>query len=294
MRWFTLVAAGLLPVLTGCAGLRDRFAALGSGDRPSAREAWQAVRNWHPAHRFSAEFETGFADGFNECATCGPGTSGPAVPPARFLRDRKYLVGMGGGLVRDYYSGFQYGTEVACANGYGAVAAPPGAAAPQVPYVPAKPKGGSDAPPVTKGPKGSDAPVPNKFPDAMEPRVVPGAKGPVGETPRPARPDVPVVLPYNPELAGNKFSGTEPLTPEPDRLPVPVPALPVPALPVPSVSPLPVPVPADRGPAVPLPAIPLPDVTPIPVPALKVPVVPAAARDLPPVLGDLPVIPFRH
>lgn len=258
MRVTKLIAACVLPALVGCGAWRDRA----PGD---SRGAWRAVRDQHPAHKFTAEFESGFHDGYAECTNCGSGARAPAVPPAQFLRDRKYLSAAGHGLVRDYYSGFQYGTEVAAANGHALSVPTNYSPAPAVPYVPARAK---PEPQKVAEAKPNELPR-NKFDDPLAPRAAVAEPKAEPERPKLPKPEVPVIPPFNPDLS--KFN-TVPV-PDADRLPIPVPALPV-------------------IPARPLP-LPTPDAPPLalPMPSLKVP---ASAPGVPAVHTDLPPIPFKH
>jgi hypothetical protein len=265
MRGTKWLAACVLPALLGCGTWRDRA----PGD---SRGAWRAVREQHPAHKFTAEFESGFHDGYAECTTCGGGARPPAIPPAQFLRDRKYLSAAGHGLVNDYYSGFRYGTEVAAANGQGLSVPANYTPAPVVPYVPARAPVPAPQPATQRvvEAKPNEVPGHNKFDHPLEPRAV-AASEPKGEPERPKlpKPEVPVIPPFNPDLS--KFSTVA--VPDADRLPIPVPALPV-------------------IPERPLP-LPTPDVAPlaVPVPSLKVP---ASAPSAPTIHTDIPPIPFKH
>lgn len=258
MRVTKLLAACVLPALVGCGAWRDRA----PGD---SRGAWRAVREQHPEQRFTAEFESGFHDGYAECTTCGSGARAPAVAPAKYLRDRKYLTAAGHGLVRDYYSGFRYGTETAAANGHSLSVPANYAPAPAVPYVATGAKSAPQPQKVVEA-KPTEAPVPNKFDHPLAPRAVAAEPKAEPERPKLPKPEVPVIPPFNPDLS--KFSTV--LVPDADRLPVPVPALPV-------------------LPERPLP--PAPDVSTLVVPSLKVP---ASAPPGPAIHTDVPPIPFKH
>lgn len=236
MRTTKLIAAFVLPALVGCGTWRDRT----PGD---ARGAWRTVRERYPDHKFTAEFETGFGDGY-ALSSSGGGTNPPV----------QYLTATGHGLASDYYRGFKYGSEVAVANATGRHAPANPVAVPYVPSAPAR-VANSGTPSAPQ--KGSDAPPRNKFEDPLEARVVAAEPDPV--RPKLPKPEVPVIPPFNPDLS--KFS-TVPVA-DRDRLPIPVPALPV--LPE---HPLPVPTPdLPVAPALPLPAsAPLAPVVPTPVP----------------------------
>jgi hypothetical protein len=266
MRWTKLLAASVLPAVVGCGTWFER--------PPSdARTAWRGVREQHPQHRFTTEFETGFHDGYAECVNCGGGARPPAVPPVRFLRERKYLSAAGHGLVRDYYSGFQYGSEVAATQGHGRNVPASYSPAPAVPYVTTPSAPAQVAPVPEPRPATVALAVPNKFSDPLEPRPVHEPNDNPGPArPKLPKPEVPVIPPFSPDLS--KFKTVA--VPEPDRLPPPVPALPVlPALPE---RPLPQP---NK----------VPDSFTVPVPSLKPP---ANGPDTPAVSTELPFIPFKH
>lgn len=286
MGWKWVAWAGcLVPVLAGCGSLRHAATAdpdrsetrrgIARDQRRDARAAWQAVRAGHTARAFSDEFRDGFHDGYADYLDRGDAAHPPAVPPNRYARGEAHTAPDGQSLMRDYYSGFDYGKGTAVASGRraGDGGAPP----PVVPYVPAAPTGGAKptaapgpAPLPPPRPVNSDsAPGANKFdaPDKTKPADPPprapgppdGAGPPVPPLPKP---EVPVIKPFNPappDDLGTKF-GPVPVPPDPDRLPAPNPPLPVPL-------PTPLPVPADP--------IRAPGAAPLSV------------------LSDVPVIPFR-
>lgn len=84
--------------------------------RTDAERLWQTIAAEYPRRTFSREFRDGFVDGYADYLDSG-GTAGPPlVPPVRYRRS-KYFCPEGQALVRDYFAGFKYGTEVACATG---------------------------------------------------------------------------------------------------------------------------------------------------------------------------------
>lgn len=318
MGWKSVAwTACLLPVLTGCGSVRNltsdtRLAysqfCVEHDLRKCARVAWQTVRTQHPRRAFTDEFRDGFLDGYVDYLDRG-GSPPPAVPPLKYVRDKKYFTPEGHCLFRDYSLGFKYGTDVAIASGRrefltaGAMLSdgscvsefplPPGP-----PVIPMKP-GTSDP----KPPTGSDTlPAPRPLPGGkkpLEPIPVPPAFAPDPEPevnqaiPPLPKPELPIIPPYNPNLSGEKFTPT-PLTPEADRLPVPYPPLPITA---PPIVPLPVPTNDSRPPLPPV-LGPLP--TPIPVFKVTLPAPPDAVPMLPagvptpPVLDEIPARPFQH
>jgi hypothetical protein len=82
-----------------------------------AHEAWTCVRTEYPRKLFSAEFRDGFLDGYSDYLDRGGAGQPPAVPPQRYTQNKKYYTPEGHALLRDYFLGFQYGTDVAIATG---------------------------------------------------------------------------------------------------------------------------------------------------------------------------------
>lgn len=131
MRGMTLaLAAAWGPAVTGCSILETAARnavhepqlvatqwALESDLRRQAREAWRQVRVEYPRRAFTAEFRDGFLDGFVDYLDRGGNGSLPAVPPAKYVRQKKYFTEEGQCLLKDYFLGFQYGQEVAIATG---------------------------------------------------------------------------------------------------------------------------------------------------------------------------------
>ncbi len=265
MGWKSVMWAGcLVPLLAGCGALRHAAPAdadrsetrrgIARDQRRDARDAWQAVRAGHATRGFSDEFRDGFHDGYADYLDRGEAAHPPAVPPNRYGKGEAYTAADGQSLIRDYYTGFDYGKGVAVASGRRAVdAGRVGPPPPVVPYVPAAPTGGAKpapAPLPPPRPANSDAaPGPNKFDTPNQPKPaeadplprLPGLPDGAGlPVPPLPKPEVPVIKPFNPPLPddlGTKF-GPRAVPPDPDQLPVPNPPLPIPV-------PTPIPVPAD-------------------------------------------------
>lgn len=326
MGWKSVaLAACLLPVLTGCGAVRRaaenlntdvRLAhtqrAIERDLRKEAHAAWATVRGQHPDRPFTYEFHDGFLDGFVDYLDRGGNAQPPAVPPIKYVRDKKYFTPEGHCLINDYYLGFKYGADVAVASGkrqYLTVpvllpdgSCPPaaiyGPGTPAVPYVPPRKPGSDELPPPRPLPdpkKKSDDPILPVPPDPKlpDPRPLPTPPDPkkpngVGRTIPPLpMPEVPVIKPFNIDLPGGKFAPL-PVPRDPDLLPAPNPPLPIPSL-----TPLPLPVPPDE-PRSGLPPVLEPTFR---VPALKLTLPPdilPAAGVTPPILEPVPVIPFRH
>ncbi len=127
MRWKTLACAGLLPAtLGGCYTAHDllhEHRAVHSEDaitrelHRDARCAWREVRGQFPRRMFSEEFRDGFLDGYTDYLDRGGNASPPLVPPVKYTRDKKYYTPEGQALLKDYFLGFKYGTDVAVATG---------------------------------------------------------------------------------------------------------------------------------------------------------------------------------
>ncbi len=337
MGWKTLAWAGsFAPVLAGCVStphttcpvinevcLSHTQRGIERDLRKDARTAWKCVRSQYPRRAFTDEFHDGFLDGFVDYLDRGGDAQPPAVPPMKYVRNKKYFTPEGHCLVRDYYLGFKYGTDVALATGRrqfltvpvlvpdGTIECPPvplasDPVAPVVPYVSTNPlaqppeaPGSLPLPtprPLPANPSenkfGGPKPSEDPFANFDDPPLVPTAPIP--------KPELPLVKPFNPTLPdGSKFAPL-PVPPEPDLLPIPDPPLPIPTLPVPPpTGSLELPIP-------PLPSVPpgsgqLPDsgVVPagtrvkIPEPPDEVPAIPAHLPT-PSILDDIPVIPFKH
>jgi hypothetical protein len=131
MRWQSVALAAMaLPPLTGCSIVETaarnivnepRFVcneyAIEHDLRKAAKTAWRDVRAEYPRRDFSREFRDGFLDGFVDYLDRGGNGSLPAVPPAKYIRDKKYFTEEGHCLMQEYFLGFQYGQEIALATG---------------------------------------------------------------------------------------------------------------------------------------------------------------------------------
>src|SRR5262245_16647086 len=190
MGWKSLAWAGCLaPVLAGCVSTRHSTCpvthevllahaqrGIEHDLRKDARTAWQCVRVQYPRRAFTDEFHDGFLDGFVDYLDRGGDAHPPAVPPLKFVRSKKYFTPEGQCLIRDYYLGFKYGSDVAIATGRrqfltiplllpdGSVECPPAAVTPvpvtpAVPYMP--PPG-----PAPSTPLASPRPAPANTPNA--------------------------------------------------------------------------------------------------------------------------------
>ncbi|MBP3958120.1 hypothetical protein J8F10_22965 [Gemmata sp. G18] len=291
MGWKSIAWTGLLvPALAGCGALRHAAPGVSDDNVPSrtrlgierdqrrdARAAWQAVGARHTDRAFSTEFRDGFLDGYAAYLDRGEAAQPPAVSPASFVQNKTSSSSEDGGLIRDYYIGFQYGGEVAGAN----VRRPapitlptepvrPAPITPTVPYVPPAWSNPNSKPtPAPLPHSGPSAPGTNtgKF-DTIDSWSPEGSGKPVPPLPKP---ELPVIKPFTPTLPGDTKLAPLPVPPAPDRLPLPVP---------PSSRPDPLPVPAPPGTLVP------------PAPTPNVPLPPPGAS-APSFLGEVPVIPFQ-
>ncbi len=272
MRWKAVVCAAGLGPLGGCniayyAGYnlvhesqqRLDEHRLSKRLRAEARAAWQEVCRQYPGSAFTEEFQSGFTDGYADYLESGGSGQPPAVPPPRYRRN-EYLSPQGHALVKDYFAGFQYGTEVAVATGQREfltvpvllpnpqpeqpldirIPAPPGAApvAPETAPVPA-PAPGPVAPQPAPQPPGPmplpvpelGNPVPPKTGGAIPPKPnLEPPEPPKGDRPKPIRARVePAALPVVPPPAQPAL----PDRPPPARPPVALPPAAVPAAPNP-------------------------------------------------------------
>lgn len=294
MRWTRIAWAGCAaPLLGGCLGvyhphedhLAEHTVAHSQAEvsreiHRRAREAWQTVRAEFPRKMFTAEFRDGFLDGYSDYLDRGGEAQPPAVPPLRYTQNKKYFTPEGHALVRDYFLGFQYGTEVAIATGarqYFTVpvlipeqASPPHLLDPLPPAAPANPIPQSDAPVKPK-------PVANPMPP-VKPAPLPGPEPlpipkQMSRRPVPKPPAAPAPMPEDDGLS--KFAPT--LSPRP-VLEVPAAEIvipPVPAAPA-------VPTSGKSEPSVPKPAAPK-----LPEPPREVGSIPDDIPT-PPVIHDLP------
>jgi hypothetical protein len=129
MRWKATIVAGALAPLGGCNVYQ--LAAHNLANEPvqfadelkvkhrlkeDADRVWKAIACQYPHRTFSKEFQEGFETGYEDYLDSGGKASPPLVPPLKFRRS-KYMCPSGHALIRDYFAGFKYGTEVACASG---------------------------------------------------------------------------------------------------------------------------------------------------------------------------------
>lgn len=207
MRWTRIAWAGCaVPLLGGCLGIyhphHDHLAESGVTHSQAevsreihrrAREAWQTVRCEYPRKMFTAEFRDGFLDGYSDYLDRGGDAQPPAVPPLRYTQNRKYFTPEGHALVRDYFLGFQYGTDVAVATGARQyftvpVLIPEQGGSPHIlnplPSAGSIPIPPSDAPIVPK-PAVKPMPPPDPLPIPRPMSRRPGAKPPVAPAPMP-------------------------------------------------------------------------------------------------------------
>lgn len=89
--------------------IRDRL-------ETEAESVWHEIAKSHPPGSFSDEFVDGFLEGFVDYLDSGGSATPPPVPPSKY-RTAKYLSPEGHARLKDYYAGFKYGSEVACASG---------------------------------------------------------------------------------------------------------------------------------------------------------------------------------
>jgi hypothetical protein len=174
MGWTRAAWAGCLaPLLGGCLGVHhsghDRVAEAGvvHSEKAVARhihrkahEAWQIVRCEFPSKTFTAEFHDGFIDGYSDYLDRGGDGQPPAVPPLRYTQNRKYYSPEGHVLMRDYFLGFRYGTDVATASGQRQYLTVPVLIPEKNEIIPAMAAAALPGPPaVIPPPGGSDSPV---------------------------------------------------------------------------------------------------------------------------------------
>jgi hypothetical protein len=306
MRWKRVAWAGwLAPALGGChttgpaavpdlppGGLTAHTqAAIDHRLHADAREAWRAVRAEYPRRAFTPEFRDGFLDGYADYLDRGGDGSPPPTPPLRYTRHPRYYTPEGHVLLKDYFLGFKYGSDVAAATGRrqfmtvpvlvadggpAPVAEVVALPAPAVPAAPPAPVPPSDRPAVPPQPlpppttaplAASPAPAPQATPPASGNRVGyysgswdrDRAKAPAAAPP-PARPAAPLAL----DLSGSKFA------PGPSAVPLTATAAPAPAT-------VPVGLPTMR----------------LPEPPAAVPTLPAHVPT-PSVMDDIPVLPPTH
>ena len=165
-------AGCLAPLLGGCLGVchsqhaRVAEAGVAHSEKAVARqihkkahEAWQIVRSEFTSKIFTPEFHDGFIDGYCDYLDRGGDGQPPAVPPLRYTQNRKYYSPEGHVLMRDYFLGFKYGTDVAIATGQRQYLTVPVLIPEKTEMVPAIPVPLVTEPAVIPPPGGSDSPV---------------------------------------------------------------------------------------------------------------------------------------
>jgi hypothetical protein len=85
-------------------------------DRRWAEAAWDDWRRQNRGEPFSADYGSGFRDGYADTLDGGGRAVPPAVPPWRYRRPR-YQTPAGYRAVEDWYAGFQDGAAAALAEG---------------------------------------------------------------------------------------------------------------------------------------------------------------------------------
>jgi len=285
MRWKTVALAGaVVPTLGGCSILENTtrnainephlvtsLLSLEYDLRKQAKEAWQQVRAEYPRRAFTAEFRDGFLDGYVDYLDRGGNGSLPAVPPAKYIRQKKYFTEEGHCLLKDYFLGFKYGQEIAIATGKRQFLTVP-VLLPQEPTGPPAFQVAASPPPT--------ASAPPRQAELPRPRPIPKSDAPPTKT-----------------TESKDRSATEQL---PGRLPVPQPLLPVvrplpetpvaPGVPTPGSGPVPGGVPVPGGGPVPPAA---PSEPKLPPPPVEVPELPPEVPT-PSVLDELPVVLPSH
>lgn len=301
MRWKRIGLAGFLaPALGGCHSgfpnahelINDKItvcheAALTHELRRDAREAWKEVRCQYPRHLFGPEFREGFLDGYTDYLDRGGSGSLPAVPPAHLTRSKKYYSPEGQARLKDYFLGFQYGTDVAIATGCRQFLTVPVL----LPQKENGPPSFNVLPPATAvevvRPPTVAVPAEPRTAVALPPRPMPAPTANAEPMPVPTPPGPKPPLSFAPpDKDGSKFG---PVAPRPTfdiGLPPQTPPLPIPLKPN-SIS-------ADIDPDAPLeskfevkPGIRLPE------PPAEVPSLPDGIPT-PPAMDDLPVIAPHH
>lgn len=193
MRWKAVVCVAGLSPLAGCnlayytgynlvneSWQRLDEHQLSKRLRAEAEAAWVEVCRQYPGQPFTEEFRDGFTEGYADYLDVGGVPQPPAVPPPRYRRN-DYLSPEGHARVKDYFAGFQYGTEVAAATGGREFLTVPVLLPnpkPEQPLdirIPAPP-GAIPIPSVEPTPVPQPGPV---VPPAPGPVVVPPAPGPV-------------------------------------------------------------------------------------------------------------------
>ncbi|HSQ58343.1 MAG TPA: hypothetical protein VLM40_21665 [Gemmata sp.] len=131
MRWKSVALAGAAwPALSGCTIVENASRniinepklvhaqrEIRNDLKKEAKGAWREVRADYPRRAFTEEFHDGFMDGYVDYLDRGGNGSVPAVPPSRYVRNKKYFTEEGHCLMQDYFLGFRYGQEIAIATG---------------------------------------------------------------------------------------------------------------------------------------------------------------------------------
>jgi hypothetical protein len=127
-----------------------------------AEQAWDEVLRTHPGVVFSADYASGFKDGFADFLKSGGNGDAPALPPRHYWK-AVYQTPEGREAVKDWFAGFRQGTSSAKASGLRQVVTVPSSLPPPVP--PPGPEPG-DMPP------GSEVPAPQPETTLPMPRPV--------------------------------------------------------------------------------------------------------------------------
>lgn len=216
-----------------------------------AKSTLRAIAQQHPKKVFTDEFRDGFEDGFADYLDGGRIPIPPSIPPLKY-RSNKYLNPEGHARIYDWFAGFKYGAEVACATGMRAY------------YT---------VPVLTKE---------AQPPPALNITVLPPPPDGLSTDPKPlGSPMLPDAKPAAPKPADGKPADGKPAASTPLPLPKVVDVAPeLPKVPVPTPVPLPTPVPVPDKPKDPPLPVPLPNPTPVPPPP-KTSHLPAPAETTP-------------
>lgn len=304
MRWKRIGLAAFLAPALGCHTgfpnahelINDKLtvcseAAITQELRHDARLAWREVRCQYPRHLFSPEFREGFLDGYTDYLDRGGSGSLPVVPPAHLTRSKRYYSPEGQARLKDYFLGFQYGTDVAIATGCRQFLTVPvllpekdrGAPSFHVPAAVPTPVGTAVRPPAAGVSPEATATGPRPLP-LPRPMPTPSTPDEPLPVPMPPGPKPPTTL-APPDPDGSKFGPLAPTGPE-IRLPPQNPPLPIPFKPT---------IASDTDPDAPLDTKfdPPPPTIRLPEPPPEVPSLPAGIPT-PSWKDDLPVIAPNH
>jgi hypothetical protein len=231
--------------------------------RRSAERVWAELCAANPERTFTKDYANGFKDGYADYLDNG----GPGVPPAlppRYYRRSHYLNPEGHALIRDWFSGFQQGIDIAKETGN---------------------RGWLTVPVLL--------PEPAKNP-VLDVKQIPSEECAPGRDPRKPNVDkLPKPRPADP-MTGLP-APERPTEPKSVPLPAPTPVIPPPLpAPAPAPAPVPTPTPAPAPNSVPLSA-PAPNSVPLPMPkaeaaptkiSLPLPQRIAPAADSPPLTAN--------